>query len=245
MKSILALTSLLSLNFLSAHLQASEREFAFSYEATTSPAGSIELESRVLWESGAGFDSFAIRPELEFGITDRLQLGLYLFDVEHTREDGARDTKWTGSGLEVIYGLTNPSADWIGSAIYGEAMINDDAFKLEGKLLLQKNWGPVTLVWNGIVEAEWEDGYSEKVGVLEQTLGLNYHLNASFALGLEAKHEVEFENWSESGGNAIFVGPNVSWKKGNFFTAASCLFRVSDVPGEPHVELGVILGYNF
>jgi hypothetical protein len=224
---------------------ANERHFAFTYETDTAPKGSFEFEEQVLWERGSGFDTFLFRQEMEYGITDRLQLAVYFFDFEHAKEDGASSTKWAGTGVEAVYQMTDPNKSSLGSALYGEALMNDSELELEAKLLLQKNYGPFILAWNGILEAKWEDGYSEAVGVLEQTLGVSYQIRPSFSVGFEAKQEVAFENWKHSEGNAVFVGPNLSFRKRGFFAAATCLFRVSDVPGEPHLELGTVFGFRF
>lgn len=224
---------------------ASERHFAFTYETTTAAKGTFEFEEQVFWERGSGSNSFAFRQEIEYGVTDRFQLAVYLFDFEHTREPGVNSTRWAGSGLEAVYRLSDPTTDWIGSALYLEALASDSSVELEGKILLQKNIGPFILAYNGIIEAHWDENYVERTGVLEQTLGVSYGITPSLSVGLEAKHEVEFEDWSHSGGNAVFVGPNVSYHKGRFFAAVSCLFRASNVPGEPHVELGTVLGLHF
>lgn len=226
--------------------QATERHFAFTYETTTLPKGAWELEEQFIWERGTGFDTFAFRQEVEYGITDRLQLSIYFADFEHAQSvvDG-RSTAWTGSGVEFIYQLTDANKDWIGSALYLEATMNDVNLELEPKLLLQKNFGPLIVSYNGVVEAHWEDHYKDRVGVLEQTLGLSYQVRPTIAVGFEAKQEIEYENWTHSGGNAVFVGPNVSFHKDQFFGAATCLFRVSDVTGEPHIELGCVLGVHF
>jgi len=224
---------------------ATERRFTASYETTTTPKGTWEIEQQFFWETGSGFDTFAFREELEYGITDRLQLGIYLFDWEHAREEGERSTKWEGSGIELVYQLTDPNKSFIGSALYGEVIVSDEKVKLEGKLLLQKNFGPLMVVYNAIIEAEWEDHYKEDVGVLEQTLGVSYQLNPSFSVGFEAKHEVALEHWEEAGDHAVFVGPNVSFRAGRFFGAFAGLFRVSDASGEPNFELNTIVGFHF
>ncbi len=224
---------------------ATERRFALSYETTTTPKGTFEYEQGIFWEHGHGSDTMQFRQEVEFGITDRLQLAVYLFDFVHARVNGQRSTAWTGSGLEAVYQLTDPNKSWLGSALYGEVLMNDRDLELEGKILLQKNFGPLMLVYNGIIEAHWEDQYANPVGVLEQTLGLSYQFHPSFSAGLEAKHEVALENWSYSTGNAVFVGPNMSLRKGNFFLTTAGLFRVTDVPGEPHFEVSTVIGFHF
>jgi hypothetical protein len=235
----------LSLFVLVTGSRANERRFAFTYETMTASKGTFEFEEQVLWERGSGFDTFLFRQELEYGITDRLQLAVYFFDFEHAKEEGASSTKWAGTGLEAIYQMTDPNKSSIGSALYGEALMNDSELELEAKLLLQKNLGPFIIAWNGILEAKWEDGYQQAVGVLEQTIGVSYQIRPAFSVGFEAKQEVAFEDWSHSEGNAVFVGPNVSFRKGRFFAAATCLFRVTNVPGEPHLELGTVFGFHF
>ena len=224
---------------------ANERRFAVSREATTAPQGTVEIEEHIYWKKGSGFDTLKFRSEVEFGITDRFQLGFYLYDFEHAKEDGIRSTKWEGSGIEAIYQLTDPNKSFIGSALYGEVLMNDTELELEGKLLLQKNLGPLIVVYNAIVEAKWEDRYSHQVGVLEQTIGLSYQLHPSFSVGIEAKHEVELDEWKHNGGNAVFVGPNVSFRKGSFFAAIAALARVTDIPGEPHLEVSTVVGFHF
>ena len=234
-----------SLGFLGINAQATERHFAFTYETTTLPKGAAEFEQQFVWERGSGSNTFLFRHEIEYGITDKLQLSVYLYDFEHARVEGAHSTTWAGSGLEVVYQLSDPNRDFIGSALYLEGKMNDRDLELEGKILLQKNFGPLMLVYNGVIEAHWENRYTDAVGDLEQLIGVSYQIHPSFSVGFEAKHEVEFVNWSHSGGNAVFVGPNVSFRKGAFFAAASCLFRVSDVVGEPHIEFGTVLGFLF
>ncbi len=225
--------------------RATERRFAVSYETTTAPKGTVEYEQGIFWERGHGFDSLRFRQELEFGVTDKLQLAVYLFDFEHVREEGQSSTAWAGSGIEAVYQMSDPNKSWLGSALYGEVLISDRELELEGKILLQKNLGSLMLVYNGILEAKWQDHYEKPVGVLEQTLGLSYQFHPSFSVGLEAKHEVELENWRHAGGNAVFVGPNFSLRKGNFFLTTAGLFRASNTPDEPKFELSTVIGFHF
>jgi hypothetical protein len=229
---------------------AGERRFAFSYETNTAAPGVVEYEQWVTWKAHQGdnhdFSRFEFRHELEFGITDRLQLGLYLADwrlTTGTSEDGA---EYRTSGIEAIYQLTDPQKSLFGSALYGEVLLGPEKFALEGKLLLQKNFGPFVAVYNTIVEAEWEgSGYKEKVGVWENTFGLSYQVTPQFLVGLEATHEIEFEDWSEAGDHVVYVGPNVSYRKGNFYATIAPLFQVSGVSGEPDFTTRLIFGFNF
>jgi hypothetical protein len=183
---------------------------------------------------------------LEVGVTDRLQLGFYLSDWSTTRENGTTTSLWNNVAVEAIYNLTNPTTDFLGSALYGEVKLGDELFVLEAKLLLQKNVGPWTFAYNAVVEAEWEgSGYDEEIGVFEQTAGISYEITPSFSLGVEAKHEIEYENWSGSGDSAIYVGPVAAWKNNRFFVAGTVLFQATDIDGESDVQSRIIVGFHF
>ena len=227
-----------------------ERRFAFTYETTVAEPGTIEYEQWVTWKAHKGsnrdFQRFEFREELEFGVTDRLQLGLYLADwrlTNGTDDDGA---EFRTSGIEAIYQLTDPTKAPFGSALYGEALLGPEKFALEGKLLLQKNLGPLVIAYNAVLEAEWEgSGYDERVGVWENTLGLSYQISPQLLVGIEATHEVEFEDWSEAGDHVFYVGPNMSFRKGNFYATLAPLFQVSGLDDEPDFMTRLIVGFTF
>lgn len=229
---------------------ASERRFAYSYESTTAPAGLLEYEQWFTFRHYGDEDRYDFRHELEYGVTDRLQLGLYLSDWQHSeRDNGSDETKWRTAGLEVIYSLTNPNTSALGSALYGEVLIGPEKFALEGKLLLQKNAGPFVFAWNGIIEAEWEgeslSNLDETVGVLENTFGVSYEVSPRFLIGVEAVHEIEFADWSDAGDHVVFVGPNFSVRSKNCFLTAAALFQATDVEGEPDAQLRILAGIHF
>lgn len=224
-----------------------ERRFTYSYETTTTPKGLWEFEQWMTWKGYDNKDRFEFRHELEYGLTDDLQLGLYLSDWRLTNpEDGESEAEWRTAGAELIYAMTDPTKDLIGSALYGEVLIGPEKFALEGKLLLQKNFGPIALVYNFVLEAEWEGkDYEEEVGVIENTLGVSYQVSPSFLIGAEALHEVEFEGWQDAGDHVLSAGPNISFRKGNFFTTVTGLFQLTDVDGEPDHQIRVLAGFHF
>lgn len=227
--------------------RADDRRFTYNYETTTSPKGAWEFEQWLTWKAGNDGDTFDFRHELEYGVTDNLQLGLYLSDWRLSVPDhGSSEADWKSAGAEVIYSLTDPTKDWLGTALYGELAIGPEKFALEGKLLLQKNIGPLTLVYNFVLEAEWEgEDYDEKVGVIKNTVGLSYQISPSFFVGAEALHEIEFENWSDAGEHVVYVGPNVSFRKGKFFATVTGLFQATGIEDEPDHQVRMIAGFNF
>ncbi|CAN5911763.1 hypothetical protein BH11VER1_BH11VER1_14030 [soil metagenome] len=229
---------------------ASERRFSYSYETTTAPVGSWEYEQWMTWKHYSNKDRFDFRHELEYGISDKLQLGIYLADWRYESGDDV-DSKadYKSSAIELIYQLTDPNKSAFGSALYGEVAVGDEEFVLEAKFLLQKNIGPLVLVYNAVLEAEWEgdslDNLNESKAVLENTFGASYQINPSFFVGVEAVHEIEFAEWSDAGDHVVFVGPNFSFRKGDFFTTVAGLFQVTDVDGEPESQIRVLAGINF
>src|SRR5688572_3075076 len=79
--------AILALGF-AATANAGERRFTYSYETTTAPKGSWEYEQWMTWKSYDNKDRFDFRHEIEYGITDTLQLGIYLADWRYEDVDG-------------------------------------------------------------------------------------------------------------------------------------------------------------
>lgn len=220
-----------------------DRRFSYSYEAKTYTPGSIELETWATWKTRDGFDRIDFRHELEFGITERLQIGVYLPDWRW--EDG-EGSSIHDVALEVIYNLTNPNTHWLGSSVYGEIKGWENFLELESKLLLQKNFGKLAVVYNAILEAEWEEeGLEESKGELAQTLGVAYQISPKFSAGFEALHEVELDDWSDASPSYVYVGPNASFNFGEAFLTVAGLWQVTDHSGEPDFQLRTIFGFHF
>lgn len=238
-------------------LEAGERRFTYVYEATTAPEGEIEIENWVTWkttpEDGKRGDEFDFRHEIEFGVTDRLQLGIYVADWKvldsvASGEDGTQAI-YQDSAIEAIYNLTNPVTDSIGSAIYGEVKLGDQTFELEGKVILQKNFGPIEVAYNATIEAEWEGdrfgNFDERTGTFEQTLGASYQFTPNFFLGAEFLHEIEFADWEEQGDSIVYLGPNASFRYNRFYLTSTALVQATNVDGEPDFQLRTIVGFHF
>ncbi len=228
-----------------------ERRFTFVYEATTLPRGSAEYEQWVTWKTHKGtdsdFDRIDFRHELEFGLTDRLQLALYVSDWRYqdgaTVDDGA---EWRNAAVEVIYRLTDPVTDPVGLALYGEVKLGDELLELEGKLIAQKDIGKWVVAWNGTIEAEWEGSdFDQDKGKLEQSLGASYQFSPGLLGGFELLHEVEYEDWSRWGDHVLYLGPNLSYRPGQWWATITPLAQVTDVDSEPDFQIRVIFGIDF
>ena len=229
--------------------RADARRFAWSYESATAPAGTREYEQWATWKtdrtSDPLYDRIEFRHELEFGLTDHVQLGVYITDWQYTRTNEGSDTKVVGPAAELIWNLSDPYASALGVAAYSEVAIGAESFTLEAKLLLEKPLGAVTLVANTVIEAEWEgEDWTEDTGVFEQTLGLGWELSPSLTLGAEGVLEKEFPDWNGGDGAVAWAGPSASLRLPAFWVTTAPLFQVTD-RDEPNLEWRTLVGFDF
>jgi len=226
---------------------AGVRHFTFLYEAPTSAPGSFELENWLTWartSDPAHADKLAFRHELEIGITDRFQASIYFADWGYTRARDDSGFNYSDAALELIYNLSNPVIDPVGLSIYQEIRTGDRLLELESKLIAQKNLGPLILAYNTTLEAVWEgDDLRETEGELQQAVGASYELSPRLAAGIEFLHEFVFPQWrgAQSIRN-IFVGPNVSYRRSNWFVTITALAQATRTEDEPDFQLRTIFG---
>ncbi len=221
---------------------AGVRHFTFLYEAPTSPPGSIELENTFTWKHGSGWNDVFIREELEIGITDRFQLGIYPLDWSHHTDEGFQ---YNGGAVELIYNLSNPVVDPVGISLYQELSVARQHFESESKLIAQKNFGRWILDYNATLEAGWEEqGLKKQNGELQQALGASYEISPRLSVGVEFLHEFVFPDWRDEITN-VFAGPNVSYRRQQWFVTASALAQATNTSDEPDLQLRTIFGIGF
>ena len=251
-KQVLVPTAALVALLIANTAQAGDRKFTFSYGATTTPPGEVEYEQWVTWKTSkatdSDFDRLDFRHEIEFGLTDRLQMGIYLADWRYKDGESVSNNRaeYRDTAVEMIYNLTNPVTDPLGLALYGEVKYGDELFELEGKIIVQKDLGPWTIVYNATIEAEWEgDRYEDDKGEFFQTVGVSYQVAPSFLVGAEFLHEVEFDDWEETGRNVMYLGPNASFRTDKWFVTITPMVQVSDVDDEADFMTRMIFGITF
>ena len=223
------------------------RHFTFLYEAPTSAPESLELETWATWKRMTGpdrSDAVDFRYELEYGVTDKLQLGVYLADWFYENQREHSGFAYSDSAIELIYNLTNPVDDPIGLSIYGESKAGDRLIELESKLVAQKNFGALILSYNATLEAVWE-GHSlqERAGEFQQAFGASYELSPRLSAGIELLHEFVFSQWRDDKKiRNLFVGPNVSYRRGDWFVTVTALAQATNTIDEPDFQVRTIFG---
>lgn len=228
------------------------RRFTYVYEATTEEPGEVESENWITWGTSArderGFNSLEFRHEIEFGVTDHLQIGLYLADWGYREDPKANEHgfRYQSSALEVIYNLTNPTTDLLGLALYGEVRGGPEELELESKVILQKDFGRFVIAYNGTLEAKWEgDRLDEKAGEIAQSVGVSYEISPAWLVGAELLHEIDLPNWSEMADSVVYGGPNVSYRHGNWWVTVTPLVQLTNVSSEVDVQTRLIVGVEF
>jgi hypothetical protein len=225
---------------------AGARHFTFVYEATTSALGTVEIENWATARFNDGLTDAEFRHEIEIGVTEHFQASVYLANWDYTRSSDNRGVHYQSSSLELIHNLTNPVTDPIGISLYQEISAGRRLFESETKLIAQKNFGPLILAYNLVLEAEWEEeGLREHNGEIQQVLGASYEISPRVSVGAEILHEILLPAWKSSDAeNNFFLGPNVSYRGDRWFATVTALAQTTRTEGEPDYQVRLIFGFT-
>lgn len=187
---------------------AGERTFAFSYGYSNVPKGGIEVEEYLTvhrFDAAHGDTAdWEHQIELEYGISNRLEGGLYVV----AGQAGAGPLAFEGYKARLKYAFGHEGVGPIDAAAYVE-YISDatmTAHAVEAKAILGKDVGHLRSALNLEYKIELED--DEVVHEIEPTLGIGWSLAPACTVGAEAVAEVEFEG-GEVVGPLMWAGPSV------------------------------------
>jgi hypothetical protein len=243
--------NLLTLGLLTAAASACENPFGFSYIAETIKPGRIEIEqyitTRLGRDVGNGYEAryrgLDFKTEIELGLSDHEQINLELTQlyVESSVRDGLRF-----NGVNVAYKrmLADPDkADW-GRAVYLEAAYSQvssktgafrDRYGLEAKYIFQHNFGDNSgwmYIGNLVGEVTHTSGTGEDAFEWKLTQGIARELNAEWTLGLEAVGVAEWAELNNFESAALFLGPTLNFRRGDFAVTLAGLAQVVGSPKE-------------
>jgi hypothetical protein len=223
---------------------AGARHFTFLYEAPTAADGSFELENYATSSfDGGKFTETDFRHELEIGITDRFQIGIYVANWNYDAED--KITRYESASTEFIYNLTSPVTDLAGISLYQELAGGRRFFESETKFIAQKNFGPLVLLYNFTVEAESAgEGLREHEAEIQNAIGASYEVMPQLSFGAEALHEIVFHDWRAPASEQSFlIGPNISWRGNGWFTTGTALKKLT-TEGAADYQVRMIFGIS-
>ena len=227
---------------------AGEGSFGWIYTLDLQPKGTLEFEQKLQYNRGQAqgkYDLWQARTELEYGLTDDVQIAGYLNtsyvsanqnypngDTAGWLVPGAGQSPYSkgrvdGVSLEGIWRLTNPVVDPVGVGLYGEITTGAVKDELEGRLLLQSNFLDDRLVVASnlhvaVEKVKW-DVEVGKESMVDLLLGVSYRVANNWTAGLEYRFHNDFDGYgfNTQTQRAHFFGPNVHYAtKDWWFTAA-------------------------
>ncbi len=222
---------------------AQDRFFARTYTSDVLPKGAIDLE---LWHtsrfghSGQFFHAQDQRMEVEFGLGKKLQTAIY-FNRYQKRfsetTDGTTVTNEIGFSNEWKWKLSDPAANKLGFALYGEWGIKGgDELELETKLIFDKNIGKSLLAFNAIVEYEKEFEWAQnKVESdnwtlpVEFDLAYQYFAKPNLGIGLEIRNVNDISKANGRENSVLFAGPMIRYTGKKWFIIANYQPQVANL----------------
>lgn len=204
---------------------AEENLWLYTTGTDTRPEGSWELKlsdiSRLDKRSG-DYAFHDIRPEIEYGITDRLTIGAEVFIFSHDYSDvdpidetrdpvvgSFSDIQFGGFEIKAKYNVLSPYKDPFGLSFVA-GWEHRDVYRLDGadidqdaiilQALLQKNYLDNTLVFafNAKAELERRRSGSGQDFVLEEEIafdisaGVSYRVAPKWFIGMEIRYQSDF-----------------------------------------------------
>lgn len=176
---------------------ANPRPLPYSYPYATLPGGALEVEQyvdlipvRVVRElpDGTTEGVMSVRSqletELEYGLTDRLEIALYF----SFRQGGSADTpflRFQGLKQRLRYRFKEQGEWPVDVGVYLEVAELHNELEIEEKLLLSRRFGPVSVVANLWVEQEWYFQTGEIKHIYNPTFGVTYEVSPRLSVGAE------------------------------------------------------------
>lgn len=221
-----------------------DRIFNYVYQSQVLNKGQKELEIWTTYRTGREefYRALDARAEFEVGLGKRLQTAFYL-NVNSASEGVLEDTvaaigNETGMSFsnEWKFKISDPVADVLGSAIYGELTVGTTELELEAKVILDKRIGRVTQALNLAFEPEWE-WKPKKDEIAAQTeykfefsYGLGVFLGKGFTVGAELRNPNVYagNSWESS---ALYAGPTLSWSGNDFWVNVTFMPQLAGLRG--------------
>jgi hypothetical protein len=249
---------------------ATPRPLPLSYPYATLHQGETEIEQsadlvpvRVEREEDGGTRAVtSLRSELvtefEYGVTDRLELGLYM-EFRQSASAATPALRFQGLKQRLRYRFAEEGEWPVDVGVYGEVAEFHNEFEFEEKLLLSKRLGRLGFVVNLWVEQEYYFQLEEWRHIYNPTAAVTYELTPSAIVGVEYWARGRFDEVTpvaaeddggySPGGTRHYVGPTLMLQGGGNFVAFAPYFRLDALgdrlePGDPwgKVYFRVLIG---
>lgn len=212
--------------------QADESLWLYTKGTDTRPKGTFEAKfsniSRIGKDSG-DYKFHDMRPELEYGITDRLTVSIEamffkhdysvndpelqpMYDTQGGEDERFKQTQFGGYEVSFKYNVLSPYKDAFGLSL-GLGYERREKYRLDGagvnqnsyvtSIFLQKNFLDDTLVVAGNLKTEFErrksPGVLEEEISLDMSVGVSYRFSPRWFVGMEWRQQSDYLNPQEEG----------------------------------------------
>jgi len=222
--------------------RADERRFTYSYEPEVLPQGGLEFEQwvtlRTQRTSGGevkqgNFNLWELREELEYGVSDKYSVSLYLNTAAESFRDYSQSPPtdrshfdFKGISIENRYMVLNPAEHAMGLTLYLEPRYSGDQAEVEEKIILGQRHGNWKWAFNLTHATEWLDNLHTSEGEVEASLGLARDLNQCWSVGVELRDHNELPDYRIWENTALYIGPVVSYRKEIWWAALTVMPQV-------------------
>jgi hypothetical protein len=239
--------SLVAAALISTPSSANPRPLPFTYTAQTLPEGETEIEQYAdltpvrarSAASGAPVTLLGVQfqTEFEYGITDRLELGLYVAMAPTAGESYTQVPALTwGNGIKqrLRWHLADEGQWPIDVALYGEVAEMQNELEIEGKIILERRFGDLRIAANLWAEHEFYLDKPVHAWLLNPTLGVSYQVTPVFHPGIEGWMRAEIEDVHAFNiGPHAYVGPTVLLSFGQLWWSTGVYLRATDFDRSP------------
>jgi hypothetical protein len=217
---------------------ADERRFTYTYEPEVLPAGGMEFEQwatlrtqRTKNVDQENYNKWEIREELEYGVSDRYSVSLYLNTSSESFRESSTQTdfskfRFDGISVENRYMLLNPGDHQIGLTLYVEPRFSGSEAELEEKIIIGQRYGDWKWAFNLSHATEWFENLRATEGEFEASFGISKDIGKSWSLGIELRNHNEIPEYREWENTALFLGPTITYRKEKWWAALSLLPQI-------------------
>ncbi len=260
----------LSIMIAGCALRADQRRFGYSYEPGTTPKGELEVEQwttfRTQRDASVGelhFNRWEFKTELEYGLSERYSVSLYINNSYETFKDPASGMhpsklKFDGVAVENRFAVLDSRDHPVGLTLYLEPRFSGLETELEAKLILGQRHGDWRWAFNLTEATEWSDHFRSVEGELEASFGIGKQFGRRWFVGLELRDHNELPDYKEWENTAIYFGPTATYRRKNWWATLTVMPQIYgtgflgshgsnrlDLEGHERLNVRLMFGFEF
>ncbi len=175
--------------------------------------------------------------EIEYGLTDRIELGFYFQLKQEASADGPA-LLFDGVKQRLRIRLGEPGKWPVDVGLYLELAEAHDELELEEKILLQKRFGKFIAVANLWVEQEYrfQSDAKEVEFIYNPTVGVTYQVSPKLFAGIEYWTRGHFESKADAPAAPHYLGPAFMVQTGKVFLSVGAYLRLDKLTTRTDVD---------